>query len=78
MDALKLETFAAAKYQKCECCDRVKDNFFQLRVYDAKTKQLLVGSFSLCKTCGENLGGILQMNTKTEMVMAEFEFDGDI
>lgn len=75
MEALKIESFAAPKYQKCECCDRVRDTFFQLRVYDAKTAKMVVGSFTLCKECGQNFGDILGMKTSTSAVVEDFIFE---
>lgn len=72
---IKLETFAQAAYHKCECCSRVRDIFFRANIYDADTGDMLVGSFELCKTCGENMGKILNQKATSESVVTEFSFD---
>lgn len=76
MDKLiKLETFSQAAYHKCECCSRVRDIFFRANVYDAKTGHMLVGSFELCKSCGENFGQIINQDVSTDSVVTDFSFD---
>lgn len=70
-----ITTLANTIYKKCECCNRVRDIFFKMDVKDAKTGQMLVGDFDLCKSCGENFGDILGINTSTENVLTEFKFN---
>lgn len=73
--ALKIESLAQSVYKKCDICGKVKDNFFKLSVYDAKTEQLLVGSLDLCKYCGENMGDILNVDTQPGVTLTEFTFE---
>lgn len=72
---LKISTLAHTIYKKCECCNRVRDIFFKMRVKDAKTGNLLVGDFDLCKTCGQNFGDILNIEVTTENVVTDFNFN---
>lgn len=72
--AMKIESLAQTVYKKCDVCDKVKDNFFKLSIYDAKTQSLLVGSLNLCKFCGENIGNILSVPTKSSVTQAEYKF----
>ncbi len=72
---IKLETFAQAAYHKCECCSRVRDIFFRANIYDSDSAKMLVGSFELCKDCGENLGRILNQDTSSEKVVTDFNLD---
>ncbi|MFI3605855.1 hypothetical protein DFR54_11814 [Vagococcus fluvialis] len=73
--ALKIESLAQSVYKKCDVCGKVKDNFFKLSVYDAKTEKLLVGSLDLCKYCGENMGDILNVYTEPGATLTEFSFE---
>lgn len=73
-EQLNMITLAQASYKKCECCGRVKDIYFKLNVFDSKTSSMLVGDFDLCKFCGENIGDILNLETKTESVVQDFKF----
>lgn len=54
MEGIKIVTFQNPSYKKCECCDRVKDIFFRIEIFDYETKSMLSGSIDMCKTCGEN------------------------
>lgn len=74
-EALKIESLAQSVYKKCNICGKVKDNFFKLSVYDAKTAKLLVGSLDLCKFCGENVGDILNVYTEAGVTITEFTFE---
>ena len=74
-DCLCLEQFAQTIYKKCECCGRVRDNFFRLNVKDARTKSMIVGSFDLCKECGQNFGDILKVPISTERTVDDFSFE---
>lgn len=74
-DALKLEMFAQNSYHKCECCNRVRDIYFRLNIMDAATNTMVVGSFDLCKSCGENFGRILDSNLKTITEVKKFNFE---
>lgn len=58
---LKITSLANKVYKKCECCDRVKDVYFTLLIYDAPTGEYLQGSIALCRVCGENLGDVLNI-----------------
>ncbi|THB60601.1 hypothetical protein [Vagococcus silagei] len=71
---MKIESLAQSVYKKCDICNKVKDNFFKLSVYDAKTQELLVGSLDLCKFCGENIGDILNVTTEPGVTVTEFDF----
>lgn len=73
--AMKIESLAQSVYKKCDVCSKVKDNFFKLSVYDAKTTSLLVGSLDLCKFCGENIGDILNVTTEAGTTLTEFTFE---
>lgn len=75
MDKLTITPLAQTVYKKCDCCGRVRDVFFKLIIYDSKTGRMLVGDFSLCKTCGENFSDILNIKVSTENVVTEFKFD---
>ena len=72
---VQISTLAHTIYKKCECCNRVKDVYFKMRVLDAKTGNLLVGDFDLCKTCGQNFGDILNIQVSTENVLTDFTFE---
>lgn len=74
-DYLQLEQFAQTSYHKCECCNRVRDIYYRLNVRDCTTGRMLVGSFELCKECGQNMGDILHVNAPTEGTVTEFSFD---
>ncbi|HZW68986.1 MAG TPA: hypothetical protein VFF20_10385 [Pseudogracilibacillus sp.] len=74
LEKLTITPLAQTVYKKCDCCGRVRDVFFKLNVYDSKTARMLVGDFSLCKTCGENFSEILNINVSTEHVVSEFTF----
>lgn len=56
---IKLIVLKYPKMAKCECCDRVKDNYFKADIMDHEDNDLIVGSITLCKQCGENLNKIL-------------------
>lgn len=71
---LQITTLAHAVYKKCECCNRVKDIFFKMAVKDAKTGNLLVGDFDLCKNCGQNFGDILNLTVDVEKTVTDFQF----
>lgn len=73
--ALKVATLAHTIYKKCECCDRVKDIYFKMQILDAAEASYLVGDLDLCKTCGQNLGDILNIKVSTENVMTDFKFE---
>ncbi|HLS36618.1 MAG TPA: hypothetical protein VK061_10285 [Bacillota bacterium] len=71
---IDIVTLAQAVYKKCECCDRVRDVFFEMNIFDAKTGKMLVGDFDLCKSCGENMSDILNISVDTESTVREFSF----
>ncbi len=73
-DCLKIESFANTSYRKCECCGRPKDIYFRFNVKDADTASMLVGSFELCKDCGQQIGAILGIEASIEHVVKEFTF----
>ena len=77
MKAMEISTLAHTVYKKCECCGRVKDIYYKLLIKDAKTAQYLVGDFDLCKSCGENIGDILNIPVNTQNVLTEFKFTTD-
>jgi len=62
-------------YKKCECCDRVRDVFYKMTIYDAKTGKMLVGDFDLCQSCGENISDILNISVEKEITINEFKFE---
>lgn len=74
LKAMQISTLAHTVYKKCECCGRVRDIYFKLYIKDAKTATYLVGDFDLCKTCGQNIGDILNIPVSTENVLTEFTF----
>lgn len=74
-NAFKLETFAQTSYHKCECCSRVRDIYFRLNIMDAYTQHMIVGSFDLCKECGENIGRIFHVETDAERTVTDFSFE---
>ncbi|RUS49737.1 hypothetical protein QI30_19720 [Kurthia sp. 3B1D] len=63
---LKIVSLANKVYKKCECCDRVKDVYFTLLIYDAPTGEYLQGTIALCRVCGENLGDVLNIPVTTD------------
>ncbi len=74
-ECLELSQFATVAYKKCECCARVRDIYFRLNVRDASTAQMIVGSFDICKECGQNFGDILNVSIETERTVSDFKFD---
>lgn len=72
---LKIATLAHAVYQRCECCNRVKDIYFKLSVLDAAQAKYLVGDFHLCKVCGENFGDILNIPINSSNTQTDFNFE---
>ncbi|RUL48795.1 hypothetical protein [Lysinibacillus antri] len=72
-NALQMTTLAHTVYKKCECCNRVKDIYFKLSINDAKTGTFLMGDLDLCKSCGQNLGDILNIDVSTTSVLTEFK-----
>ena len=72
---LKIISLAHTIYKKCECCDRVKDIYFQMLVYDSASGSFLYGNFLLCKTCGENLGDVLNISINTAGTASTFKFE---
>lgn len=72
---IDLVTMAQTVYKKCECCNNVRDIFFKMQIFDAKTGKMLVGDFDLCKTCGENISDILNVKVETEHTVKEFSFE---
>ena len=52
----KILSRANTIYRKCECCDRVRDLYFKMCVYDAEHGKFLVGTIDLCKNCGVAAG----------------------
>lgn len=74
VNEIKIMTLAQPIYQKCECCNRVKDVYFKMSILDAKTASMLVGDFDLCKKCGENISDILNLKLQTEVTVNEFSF----
>lgn len=73
--SLKMVTLAHTLYKKCECCNRVKDIYFKLNILDAAEANYLVGDLDLCKSCGQNLGDILNIKVSTDNVMTDFKFE---
>lgn len=73
--SLKMATLAHTLYKKCECCNRVKDIYFKLNILDAAEANYLVGDLDLCKSCGQNLGDILNIKVSTDNVMTDFKFE---
>ena len=61
--------------RKCECCGKVQDIYFRALIHDYENPELLVGEFSVCKSCGENLNKIIgnkeEIGTK---IIKEFKF----
>ena len=72
---LKMTTLAHSIYRKCECCDRVKDIYFKFSILNAADAHFLVGDLDLCKSCGQNLGDILNIPVSTENVLTDFKFE---
>lgn len=76
MDKLKIIPLAQPVYKKCECCNRVKDVFFKLNIFDSKSASMLVGDIDFCKSCGENFSDILHIALPdTNLVVTEFTFE---
>lgn len=46
-----------------------------MSILDAAEASYLVGDLDLCKTCGQNLGDILQIRVSTENVLTDFKFE---
>jgi|GEM_PF-2926335 len=63
-------------YKKCESCDCVRDVFYKMNIFDAKTGSMLVGDFDLCQSCGENISDILNIKVEKEVTVNEFKFEG--
>ncbi|UUV99922.1 hypothetical protein [Vagococcus luciliae] len=72
---LKIETLAQTNYKKCDLCDKVKDIFFKLFVYDAQSASMIVGTLDLCKFCGENAGDLLSLKTDPKNITTDFTFN---
>lgn len=62
--------------RKCECCGKVQDIYFKALIHDFENKDILVGEFNLCKSCGQNFNKIIgnkeEIGTK---VIKEFKFN---
>jgi len=48
-----------------------------MTVIDPTTQKLIVGSFDLCRNCGEKLGQITAQEVSDEVVLQQFDVDGD-
>lgn len=70
-----MTTLAHTIYKRCECCNRVKDIYFKMNILDAAEAIYLVGDLDLCKTCGQNIGDILNIKVSTENVKTDFKFE---
>ena len=70
-----MATLAHAVYQKCECCNRIKDIYFKLSILDAAQAKFLVGDLYLCKVCGENFGDILNIPIDSSSTLTDFKFE---
>lgn len=64
------------RLQKCNCCNRVKDIFYQAKIKDFESENLIVGDLDLCKQCGDNLNKIIgnELNLG-EHIVKEFIFE---
>ena len=76
MEKIKIISLAQPIYKKCECCNRVKDVFYKLNIFDSQTGQKLVGDIDFCKSCGENFSDIMHVQLPaSELVITEFKFE---
>lgn len=71
----KILSRANTIYRKCECCDRVRDLYFKMCVYDAEHGKFLVGTIDLCKNCGENFGDLLRISVSSDGTESDFKFE---
>ena len=46
-----------------------------MSILDSAEGNYLVGDLDLCKTCGQNLGDILNIPVSTENVLTDFKFE---
>lgn len=68
--------------QKCNCCNRVKDIYYKVLIYNAKTEgryeevgDYIVGDLDFCKTCGDNFAeAIGESSPPDEKTVKVFEF----
>ena len=72
---IKLIPLKRAKFKKCQCCEKVQDLYYEAMIFDHNNSDLLVGSISLCKLCGQNLSRIMgnEYDPGTK-VIKEFSF----
>ena len=75
-DHITIDILKYPRLQKYQCCNRVKDIFFQAKIRDFENKKFFVGDLDLCKQCGDNLNKIIgnELNLGDE-VIKEFTFE---
>lgn len=73
---INIDILKYPRLQKCNCCNRVKDIFYQAKIKDFENDKFVVGDLDLCKQCGDNLNKIIgnELNLG-ESVVKEFKFD---
>lgn len=73
---IKIVILKYSRMGKCESCDRTREIYFNAEIMDNESPDLKVGSFQLCKQCGDNLNKILgNKNNLGEKVKKEFVFN---
>lgn len=74
-ELIDINYLAKPIYQKCNCCNRVQDIYFQANIKNAENKRLIQGTLQLCKSCGENLNTILGNDIPAgEEIIKVFDF----
>lgn len=73
---IKINILKYPVLKKCECCDRVRDIYYNTEIKDHENEEFIIGNLNLCKQCGDNLNKIMgnEMNLGDKLIK-EFTFD---
>jgi len=81
-DVIEIKLVKFPSLHKCNCCNRVKDIYYKVLIYNAKTEgryekigDYIVGDLDFCKTCGDNFAVAIGTETPPdEKTIKTFEF----
>lgn len=74
-DYIKITVLKFQRLQKCSCCKRVRDIYYQLAVFDTENVDLMAGSLDLCRECGNNFNKALGSHLDADQkIVKEFNF----